>query len=156
MVPSGPTPWIPWLCGGFGGSRLALFSPAQSSVYNSGAFFTFHKGRPSGCPVPSHAVFMSSGSQSLCPSTNSPISFPCSFSPLLIKSYLQTKEPGSYLGRWNIFICFYDQRMNSPWRSALYLPPSSLYVWWHNAQDLAAWKDIHLFLWFLTFIKVIW
>ena len=69
----------------------------------------------------SHALLCSLGSSHIYTSTNSPFLFP--FSLLLIKSYVQTKEPESSLGQWNTLICFYVETMNCPWRLALYLLP---------------------------------
>lgn len=47
--------------------------------------------------------------------------FPYPFSLLLIKSYVQTKEPESYLVQRNILICFYVESIHCPWRFALSL-----------------------------------
>lgn len=69
--------------------------------------------------------FMSSGFQShLHKYKQSHFFLPYPFSLLLIKSYVQTKQPESYLGQWNTLICFYVESMNCPWRFALSFLPN--------------------------------
>lgn len=69
-------------------------------------FFTFQNCRPSGCHVPSHILFYVHWVLVTFTQVQTvPFLFP--FSLLLIKSYVQTKEPESSLGQWNTLICFY-------------------------------------------------